>query len=117
MIKGKILLVLIMCIPIVFSSYGQENTEKKFIQFIFTNLETPETAKTIKDQIKAQEGVYMVRANFNSRKTFLFYYSDSDIKLSKVYEWLMLYGIEYTCINDGVHGKYKDIDLQIDCEK
>jgi len=116
MIKGKILLVLIMFISIVFSSYGQENTEKKFIQFIFTNLEKPETAKTIQDQIKAQEGVYMVRANFNSRKFFLIYFSDSDINLSKVDEWLMPHGIEYKCINEGVHGKDKVLDLKIDCE-
>ena len=116
MTKGKIFLVLFTTVCLTFGVSAQENEEKKFIQFVFSNMEKPGQAKKIEEFIRTQEGVYMVRANFNSRKFFLIYYSDSDISLAKIDKWFEPYGITYKCAREGIHGVDKVIDQKIDCE-
>ena len=116
MTKGKLFLVLITLFLMVISASAQQSEEKKFIQFIFSNMEHPDQAKKVETYLRAQEGVFMVRANFNSRKFFIIYYTSSEISLTTIDKWLTSNGLTYSCPREGIHGIDKVIDQKKDCE-
>lgn len=98
------------------SAIGQNETKRKFIQCVFSNMEKPQQAKEIQEFIKTQEGVYMIRANFNSRKFFLIYEASSSISIADLDNWMEKFSLEYKCLREGTHGIDKVIDQNIDCE-
>jgi hypothetical protein len=112
----KIIITLTLGLLFFSNVNAQSTSNNKFIQCIFSNMEKPGQAKKIEDFIRQQEGVFMVRANFNSRKFFLIYRADADINLSKVEEWMKEYNLTFKCVREGVHGIDPVIDQKLDCE-
>ena len=114
--KGNLLLITLFSILITSSSFGQSEPERKFIQCVFSNMEKPKQAKEIQDFINTQDGVYMIRANFNSRKFFLIYDTSSTIDVAHVANWMAKFSLDYKCLREGIYGVDKVIDQKTDCE-
>ncbi len=116
----KLFLILILSSLFVLVSNrakAQNYDDKRFIQFVFTNLETREQVVEIDQFIRAQEGVFVSRADLNSKKYLLIYYSDSNIDLSLLTTWMEQLGKEFKCVLEGVHGVDAIVDQNINCDQ
>ncbi len=93
-----------------------QTSQTKFVQFVFTNLDTWEKAKEIDAFIRLQPGVTMSRSD-NASKKYLIIYDDSyGITKEKIELWMLQFGMTYKCYRTGIHGVDKIIHLTQDCE-
>jgi hypothetical protein len=98
-------------------SYGQVTDEKQFIQFVFTNLETREQAVSIDKFIRQQPGVYVSRADINSKKYLIIFEENSDINLAQLTTWMDNLGFTFKCPLEGTHGIDPIIDQKTTCDQ
>ncbi|MFT7155423.1 MAG: hypothetical protein ACI8Q1_000424 [Parvicella sp.] len=98
-------------------SFGQTADDKEFIQFVFTNLETREQAVTIDQFIRQQTGVYISRADINSKKYLIIFESDSNIDLALLTNWMDSLGFSFKCPLEGTHGVDPIIDQKTTCDQ
>jgi len=96
---------------------AQNYDDKKFIQFVFSNLETREQAVEIDQFMRLQEGVFISRSDLNSKKYLIIYYSDSAINLAQLTTWMDELGMEFKCTREGIHKVDKIIDQNINCDQ
>ncbi|MCB9197941.1 MAG: hypothetical protein H6600_05730 [Flavobacteriales bacterium] len=113
----SILVLILNSSGIIGQTSNSENVaESYFIQFMMTNLETRDKAIQIDNFVRAQSGVTMSRADFNSKKYLIIFDSNSSITEEQVIEWITSFGIEIKCIRKGIHGVDSIIDQKMDCE-
>lgn len=113
--------VIILLIAFLLSGYWgiaqQNNSEdKEFVQFIMTNLPSKEKAVEIDNFFRAQEGVFLARADINSKKFLIIYFSNSGITEEQILKWMEEMDTEYKCVRHGIHGVNAIIDQKMDCE-
>lgn len=113
--KGNLFILTLFITVISLTTFGQKEPQKKFIQFVFTNLETPEKAHEIDNFIRKQPGVFISRCDIPSKKFLLIYYPSELIDIDKVDEWMEKFGMEYKCFYEGTHKVDPILDLKKDC--
>ncbi|CAG5079585.1 hypothetical protein [Parvicella tangerina] len=109
-------LTLILSIPLWNVAQEVNPDEKEFVQFIMTNLSSKEKAVEIDNFYRNQEGIYMARADVNSKKFLVLYYSNAGITPEQITTWMDELGIDYKCARHGIHGVQAIIDQKMDCE-
>jgi hypothetical protein len=96
--------------------FTAQTEQTKFVQFVFTNLETWEKAKEIDAFIRNQPGVQMSRSD-NASKKYLIVYDDSKgITKEQIDLWMLQLGMTYKCYRTGTQGVDKIIHQTTDCE-
>ncbi len=111
------LVILIFTSSSLVNISAQNPPDRKFIQFVFTNLDSPDKAHEIDNFIRSQSGVSVSRCDIPSKKFLLIYYENSDISLAKVITWMNQFEMEFKCINEGVYNVDPIIDQKIDCKE
>ena len=106
-------LIFIITLLIGFNIHAQD---KRFCQFIMTNIETREKTIEIDQFIRKQEGIYISRADIHSKKYLVIYYENSNINQETILKWMKSLDVELKCIREGLYGKDKIIDQKLDCE-
>ena len=81
-----------------------------------TNVETRAKTVEIDAFIRKKEGVFISRADVNSKKYLIIYNNDSSINLNLIIKWMRELGVEFKCIREGIHGVDKITDQKLDCE-
>lgn len=89
---------------------------KKFCQFILTNVNSKAKAIEIDAFVRSQNGVFISRADLNSKKYLLIYESKSSIDLKLIQQWMIDLKVEIKCIREGRYGIDEIIDQKLDCE-
>lgn len=114
----RVIILLTILLSMTFSSRAQQvdSEQKEFIQFIMTNLPSKEKAIEIDNFFRAQEGVFLARADINSKKFLIIYYSDSGITEEQILQWMDELDTEYKCVRHGIHGVNIILDQKMDCE-
>lgn len=112
-----IFLVILLSSFLVKGNAQETNSEQKeFVQFIMTNLPSKEKAIEINNHFNAQTGVFMARADLNSKKFLVLYYSNSTISPEQILTWMDELDITYKCVRQGIHGTNVILDQKMDCE-
>lgn len=110
------LLTILLSIPNWNKAQESNPDQKEFVQFMITNLPSKEKAVEIDNFYRAQSGVFMARADINSKKFLVIYYSNSGITEEQITLWMEELGITYKCVRHGIHGVNIIIDQKMDCE-
>jgi hypothetical protein len=110
------ILLTITLIGFALSSSIAQHGETKFVQFVFTNLESREQAKVIDEFVRAQAGVTMSRADNSSKKYLVIFDSSTGITQEKIELWMLQLGMSFKCYREGIHGVDTIIHQTIDCE-
>ncbi len=111
-----LLLTLLLSLPSLGKAQQTNGDEKEFVQFIMTNLPSKEKAVEIENFYRPQQGIFMARADVNSKKFLVIYYADSGITEAQILAWMDDLGITYKCVRHGVHGVNTIINQKMDCE-
>ena len=90
--------------------------DRKFCQFIMTNVENRAKTLEIDAFVRKQEGVFISRADLNSKKYLLIYNNNSSIDIDLIKKWMMELKVELKCIREGIYGIDKILDQKPDCE-
>jgi hypothetical protein len=115
--KKKTLLFLLFFLGYVVSgTVIAQQAETKFVQFVFTNLNSREKAKEIDEFVRGQEGITMSRSDNASKKFLILFDSSSDINREKIELWMLQLGMTFKCYREGIHGVDSIIHQTIDCE-
>jgi phage-related protein len=108
---------LIVFLGILFtSSYYAQQVETKFVQFVFTNLESREKAKEIDEFMRSQPGITMSRSDNASKKYLVLFQSNSAINKEQIEIWMLQLGMTFKCYREGYHGIDTIIHQTLDCE-
>lgn len=101
---------------LTFFVYSAQSDQTKFVQFVFTNLDSWEKAKEIDAFIRTQNGVQMSRSDFASKKYLIIYDESKGITKSQIDLWMLQMGMTYKCYRTGTHGIDAIIHQTQDCE-
>lgn len=96
--------------------FTAQTDQTKFVQFVFTNLETWEKAKEIDAFIRNQVGVQMSRSDNASKKYLIIFDESKGISKEQIDLWMLQMGMTYKCYRTGTHGIDKIIHQTTDCE-
>lgn len=111
-----LLLTFLLTTPFWIKAQSASSEQREFVQFMMTNLPSKEKAVEIDNYFRAKDGVFMARADINSKKFLIIYYSDAEITEEQILIWMDEMGITYKCIRHGIHGVDVIIDQKMDCE-
>lgn len=111
-----IILTLLLTSPLCLKAQSSDPEQKEFVQFIMTNLPSKEKAMEIDDHFRSKQGVFMARADINSKKFLVIYYTNSGITEEQTLIWMDEMGITYKCVRHGIHGVDVIKDQKMDCE-
>lgn len=114
--RGIITLTLLLILPFSFKAQVASADQKEFVQFMMTNLPSKEKAVEIDNHFRSKTGVFMARADINSKKFLVVYYTDSGITEEQILAWMDELSITYKCVRHGIHGINVIIDQKMDCE-
>ena len=107
----KIIVIISLFIGLTFNAQ-----DKRFCQFIMTNVETRDKTIEIDQFIRKQEGVYISRSDIHSKKYLVIYYEGSNIDQGTILKWMKSLNVEFKCLREGQYGKDKILDQKLDCE-
>ncbi len=107
---------IIIAIITIFFSLNLHAQDKRFCQFIMTNIDAREKAIEIDQFIRKQEGVYVSRADIHSKKYLVIYYEDSNINKEIILNWMNSLNVKLKCIREGQYGTDVILDQKLDCE-
>ncbi len=90
--------------------------DKKFCQFIMTNVDSREKSVVIDQFVRQQEGVYISRADISSKKYLVIYDINSTIDQGTILNWMKSLKVDFKCVHEGLYEKDKILDQKFDCE-
>jgi hypothetical protein len=114
--KQTLVILLLLIGSFIHMNLLAQQTQQKFIQFVFTNLDSREKAKEIDEFMRGQVGVTMSRADNSSKKYLVLFDSSAEITLEKIEIWMLQLGMTFKCYREGTHGIDTIIHQTTDCE-
>ncbi|MCB9188238.1 MAG: hypothetical protein H6599_03040 [Flavobacteriales bacterium] len=111
-----LLLIAFLFSTLLIKAQEADPDQKEFVQFIMTDLNSKDKAIEIDNFYRAQKGVFMSRADLNSKKFLVIYFTNSEISKEQILNWMTDLDMDYKCVRHGIHGVDSIIDQKMDCE-